>query len=90
MDGYSDEPVLLSEFGGIALEDGRQESWGYHDKARDAEALKEKIESILRVVHKLTYLSGYCYTQPTVLKEGAVIFIPYGAKIAAQFFCFSA
>ncbi len=66
---YTDEPVLLSEFGGIALEDGRQESWGYHEKARDAEVLKEKIEGILQVVHKLPYLSGYCYTQLTDVEQ---------------------
>ena len=66
---YTDEPVLLSEFGGIALEDGRQESWGYHEKAKDAGVLKEKIEGILQVIHKLPYLSGYCYTQLTDVEQ---------------------
>lgn len=66
---YTDEPVFLSEFGGIALEDGRQESWGYHEKARDVEALQKKIEGILQAVRKLTYLSGYCYTQLTDVEQ---------------------
>ena len=31
--------------------------------------LKEKIEGILQVVHKLPYLSGYCYTQLTDVEQ---------------------
>lgn len=66
---YTDEPVLLSEFGGIAIEDGRQESWGYHEKAKDARVFKEKLEGLLQAVGKLTYLSGYCYTQLTDVEQ---------------------
>ena len=36
--GYRGEPVLLTEFGGIALEDHSGESWGYNEKAADGEA----------------------------------------------------
>ena len=32
--GYKGEPVLISEYGGIAFEDNDKESWGYGEKVK--------------------------------------------------------
>lgn len=66
---YGGEPVLLSEFGGIAMEDGREESWGYHEKAADSSVLKEKIKGLVETIKNLSYLEGYCYTQLTDVEQ---------------------
>lgn len=66
---YNGEPVLISEFGGIAMEDGLEKSWGYHEKAADAGIWKEKIKGLVAAIRKLPYVEGYCYTQLTDVEQ---------------------
>lgn len=66
---YNGEPVLISEFGGIAMEDGMEKSWGYHEKVADAGIWKEKIKSLVEAIRKLPYVEGYCYTQLTDVEQ---------------------
>lgn len=63
-------PVLLTEFGGIALADGDEKAWGYHEKAADTEAFLNRLDAITTEIQKLDYCSGFCYTQLTdVIQE---------------------
>jgi hypothetical protein len=55
-------PIVLTEFGGIALDGDRSETWGY-TRARTAEELLQKYSALLGVVQSLTALAGFCYTQ---------------------------
>jgi hypothetical protein len=55
-------PIMLSEFGGAALSDDPDTSWGYVRLA-DANGLAEWYERILEVVRTRPILSGFCYTQ---------------------------
>jgi hypothetical protein len=59
----NEHPILLSEFGGIAFskEDG---TWGY-SKVRSRQELELLYSELLRAVHGLRMLSGFCYTQFT-------------------------
>lgn len=66
---YTDQPVFLSEFGGLALEDENSESWGYHDKLGKPEQLLEKIEELVKAASEISYLSGWCYTQLTDVEQ---------------------
>ena len=66
---YGGEPVLLSEFGGFAMEDGSEVSWGYHEKLKGPEKLLEKIEELLEAVDHIPYLFGWCYTQLTDVEQ---------------------
>jgi beta-galactosidase/beta-glucuronidase len=58
------QPIVLSEFGGIAYapRDTRGETWGYSE-AISAEGLAAAYEELLRTVHELPLLAGFCYTQ---------------------------
>jgi hypothetical protein len=58
---HSDLPVVLSEFGGIALS-GVPGTWGYA-RACDDRELAERYERLMRAVHSIGLLSGFCYTQ---------------------------
>jgi hypothetical protein len=67
-------PVLLSEFGGIALSDGRSPAvpepgrnlgdgtWGY-SVSSGARDLAERYARLLEVVDSLELFAGFCYTQ---------------------------
>jgi len=63
LEGHSrrEHPIVLSEFGGIALSsDGG--AWGY-TRAENVEAFKVSLLKLLKTVRKLEALSGFCYTQ---------------------------
>jgi hypothetical protein len=55
-------PIVLSEFGGIAL--GGAGTWGYSESSRP-EDLRARYAELLAVVHALELLAGFCYTQFT-------------------------
>jgi hypothetical protein len=60
-DRHSELPIVLSEFGGIALS-AREGTWGY-SRAHDAEEFAGRYERLAQVVHSIGILSGFCYTQ---------------------------
>lgn len=62
---YSGEPVVLSEFGGIAFEDGDSNSWGYSGKVKTEKEFLERFGKLFEAVKSNSGLCGYCYTQLT-------------------------
>jgi beta-galactosidase/beta-glucuronidase len=65
LEGHSrrEHPIVLSEFGGIALsKDGK--AWGY-TRAENVETFRLALLRLLKTVRKLEALSGFCYTQFT-------------------------
>ena len=62
--GHAGRPIMLTEFGGIALASQEQESWGYSSADNQA-AFAQKFKKLMRVVRSLPMLSGFCYTQLT-------------------------
>jgi hypothetical protein len=67
LDGYPHrgQPIMLTEFGGIALEDGASEAsatWGY-SSARDVDELADRFEQLMTTVIHIALFSGFCYTQ---------------------------
>ena len=64
-DKHADQPLMLTEFGGIALrpEGGHPSgTWGY-TVCRDVESFARQYEALLAAVRSLGVLSGFCYTQ---------------------------
>ena len=62
-DGGAAHPIVLTEFGGIALS-REQATWGY-SRSQTAEQLLERYRALLGVVRNLPALAGFCYTQLT-------------------------
>ncbi|HPC23839.1 MAG TPA: glycoside hydrolase family 2 TIM barrel-domain containing protein [Phycisphaerae bacterium] len=59
------KPLMLTEFGGIALSNsGDAKSWGYSE-ARDADELADRYAMLLAAVRSLHLIAGFCYTQFT-------------------------
>ena len=62
---HKGQPVLLTEFGGIAYSrDPDRTTWGY-SLVSSEEELAERYKSLLEVVRNLQALAGFCYTQFT-------------------------
>jgi hypothetical protein len=68
LEGFSfgDHPVVLSEFGGIALSKADAErGWGY-SRASDADAFLQRYTALIEAVLECRQgLAGFCYTQLT-------------------------
>ncbi len=68
LDGYphQGQPVMLTEFGGIAYAVGEPEAdtWGYEHCSNISE-LEMKYAVLLETVNTIEIFSGFCYTQFT-------------------------
>jgi len=58
------QPVMLSEFGGIAYFPEHELGWGYTESDSEADLLHD-YQALLSTIHECRGLSGYCYTQLT-------------------------
>lgn len=65
--GYRGQPVILSEYGGIAVQSA--DGWGYGRQVRDAEAFLERFGSQNDAIHRVPYFTGFCYTQLTDVQQ---------------------
>lgn len=61
-DTPTEHPIMLTEFGGIALRRGGEEGWGY-TQAEDTRDFARRYTDLLQVVRELPALAGFCYTQ---------------------------
>jgi hypothetical protein len=61
---YKNQPILLTEFGGIAFHRDRAHTWGY-SRVEDADDLARKYFKLLSAVRGSSLLAGFCYTQFT-------------------------
>lgn len=66
--GYRGEPILVTEFGGIAFATSDPESWGYRT-VRDAEAFLERYGAIVSALLGSGVVQGFCYTQLTDIEQ---------------------
>ena len=58
---YQNQPVMLTEFGGVAFSE-RAGTWGY-SRAESAEEFSRQYYNLLSAVRSLPLLAGFCYTQ---------------------------
>ncbi len=58
------QPIMLTEFGGIALSPKTNGDWGY-SRSESPEQLLERYQTLLETVRALPALTGFCYTQFT-------------------------
>lgn len=56
------QPIVLTEFGGIALGRADDETWGY-SRLQTQEQWLAHYHALLQVVRNLPALAGFCYTQ---------------------------
>lgn len=63
------EAFLLTEYGGIAFDEGQAGAWGYHGKVKNDEEFFARYASLQDAVLKIPYCQGYCYTQLTDVQQ---------------------
>jgi beta-galactosidase/beta-glucuronidase len=65
---YQDQPILLTEFGGIGFDVSGQPGWGYTSVENQQDFLKD-YQRIMVAVYDSVGLWGYCYTQLTDVEQ---------------------
>lgn len=65
---YKGQPVIISEFGGIAYDNG-DSGWGYGGKESTVEKFIQRFDDITTAIKDLPYVCGYCYTQVTDVQQ---------------------
>ncbi|NBJ92331.1 glycoside hydrolase family 2 protein [Parablautia muri] len=64
---YIGQPVIISEFGGIAFDNDT--GWGYGDKVNTKEDFIGRFDKITTAIKEIPYVCGYCYTQVTDVQQ---------------------
>lgn len=67
---YSGQPVLMTEFGGIAMrsEEGKNGSWGYNSGAENEEEFLARYRNLIEGIRDGDF-QGFCYTQLTDVQQ---------------------
>ena len=58
---YNGQPIIMSEYGGIALIS--DEGWGYGRQVKDENEFIKRYEELTNAIKNTNYIIGYCYTQ---------------------------
>ncbi|KAF1295127.1 glycoside hydrolase family 2 [Enterococcus sp. JM4C] len=66
---YQGQPIIISEFGGIAFSTDEKENWGYGNQVKNNEEFMKRFDLIHEAIQKTSYISGYCYTQLTDVEQ---------------------
>ncbi|MGI8507817.1 MAG: glycoside hydrolase family 2 protein [Gemmatimonadaceae bacterium] len=64
IEGHAGQPVMLTEFGGIAYSADPAHTWGY-GRSQTVADLEKRYTELLTVVNCISLFSGFCYTQFT-------------------------
>ncbi|MBD0378775.1 glycoside hydrolase family 2 protein [Paenibacillus sedimenti] len=64
---YRGQPIIISEFGGIAFKTDK--GWGYGNQVDNEAAFLERFRSITQAIKDTEYVCGYCYTQITDVQQ---------------------
>ena len=81
---HTDQPLMLTEFGGIAFS-REKGTWGYA-RSRTPEEFARRYRDLLDVVRELQVFSGFCYTQfaDTYQEANGLLFADRTPKIPIE------
>ncbi|WP_310833264.1 glycoside hydrolase family 2 protein [Paenibacillus pedocola] len=65
---YEGQPILVSEFGGIAFKKSEWEGWGYSG-AENEEDFLSRLKAVVDPMFSSPVIQGYCYTQLTDVEQ---------------------
>jgi len=64
----TDQPIIVSEFGGVKIEDGKP-GWGYGKAASSSEDMVNRVSELVDALLSFSEIAGYCYTQLTDVEQ---------------------
>lgn len=69
--GYDNRkaPILVTEFGGVKVEEQGAEGWGYGKAAASYAEMAERIRDLVSAILSQPRIQGFCYTQLTDVQQ---------------------
>jgi beta-galactosidase/beta-glucuronidase len=77
--GYQGEPIMITEYGGIAYKVDEQSGWGY-SAVNSSEELIEEYRKVTQAILKSPIIQGFCYTQLTDVEQEINGLLTYDRK----------
>ncbi|MEK8128518.1 sugar-binding domain-containing protein [Paenibacillus filicis] len=65
---YEEQPILVTEFGGISFRKSDWEGWGYSGASDDQDFIN-RLTAVVRPLHLSPVVQGFCYTQLTDVEQ---------------------
>ena len=66
---YQGQPIMITEYGGVKVEEQQAEGWGYGVAAKDYQEMLERIKNLTFAILAQEEVCGYCYTQLTDVQQ---------------------
>lgn len=66
---YKGQPIIISEYGGIAFSGGSKEDWGYGNTVATDDEFLRRFDKITTAIKQVPYIVGYCYTQVSDVQQ---------------------
>lgn len=66
---YAGQPIIISEYGGIAFSGGKEGDWGYGNTVSTQEEFLARFDRITTAIKRIPYITGYCYTQVSDVQQ---------------------
>ncbi|GBG09701.1 glycoside hydrolase family 2 [Paenibacillus agaridevorans] len=76
---YENEPIIVSEFGGISFKKSHWEGWGYSGAENDEDFLS-RLAAVIRPMLQSPVVQGFCYTQLTDVEQEINGLLTYDRK----------
>ncbi len=76
---YQGQPILISEFGGIAFKKSEWEGWGYSG-AENEEDFLIRLKAVVEPMFSSPVIQGFCYTQLTDVEQEINGLLTYDRK----------
>lgn len=76
---HQGEPILLTEFGGIAYKLGGDEGWGYTSVSNERDFVQD-YRRVIEAVYASRIIHGFCYTQLTDVEQEINGLLTYDRK----------
>ena len=75
---------MITEFGGVKVEEQGAEGWGYGDAAADYDEMLERIERLVQVIIDEPEICGFCYTQLTDVEQEVNGLMTYDRRLKVK------
>jgi hypothetical protein len=81
----TNQPIMLSEFGGVAFSADLKKTWGY-SRAANANTFADQYARLLKAVRSMPLLAGFCYTQftDTYQEANGLLYADRTPKVALE------
>lgn len=76
---YHDEPIMVTEFGGIAYQKNEWQGWGYTSASSDDDFIK-RYDNVVSSLLESPLVQGFCYTQITDVEQEINGLLTYDRK----------